>query len=104
MLDHRGDTVIYQLYSWVRINNIFEKTNKSIGKINITCKLDRDIIMHLSQYEEIIEKSCDLLLPNYICEYLYYLSTKVNEYWNNYKILGNENEESILALLDIIKQ
>ena len=104
MLDHKGDTIIYQLYSWVRISNIFKKTKKSVGNLKIINELDRDIILHLTQYNEVIKQASDTLLPNLICEYLFKLSTKINEYWNSYKILDSQDEESILALLDLTKR
>ena len=104
MLDHKGDTIIYQLYSWVRIKNILLKTDKIGSGIKITNRLDREILLHLSQFEETLNKACDNLLPNFVCEYLFFLSTKVNEYWNTHQIIGSKNEESILSLLKLIKK
>ena len=104
MLDHKGDTIIYQLYSWVRITNILQKTDKNEGGIRINNKLDREILLHLSQFDEIMDKASDNLQPNFICEYLFFLSTKVNEYWNTHKIIGSEDEESIISLLKQIKR
>ena len=61
-------------------------------------------MLHLSQFEETLNKGCDNLLPNFVCEYLFFLSSKVNEYWNTHQIIGSKNEESILSLLKLIKK
>ena len=104
MLDHKGDTIIYQLYSWVRILGVLTDKNIDIDSIKIDNELDRKILIHILQFDEYIDRCANNLMPNIICEYLYTLSNFVNEYWNKYKILGSENEGYRLALLFIVKQ
>lgn len=104
MLDHKGDTIIYQLYSWVRILGVLSNKNIDIDTIKIDNELDRKILIHILQFDEYIERCANNLMPNIICEYLYTLSNYVNEYWNKYKILGSDNEGYRLALLFIVKQ
>ena len=36
MLDFKGDTLTYQLYSWVRINNLFKRTKFNLTDIENT--------------------------------------------------------------------
>jgi arginyl-tRNA synthetase len=103
MLEHKGDTIIYILYSWVRINNLLAKNSHNLEYIDINNNLDRDILLHLASFNDIIYRVCDNLLPNLICEYLYSLGNKVNEYWNQYRVLGSEEQEQRLALLCLIK-
>ena len=103
MLEHKGDTIIYILYSWVRINNLLAKNNHNLEYIDINNNLDRDILLHLSSFNDIIYRVSDNLLPNLICEYLYSLANKVSEYWNQYRVLGSEEQEQRLALFCLIK-
>lgn len=102
MLDHRGDTIIYLLYSWVRIKNLLQKTQVKVERMSIYNELDRKILLHLSQFDEMLEKTRINLLPNYICEYLFCLSNMVNEYWSTYKVLGDSNEKSIIAMFSVV--
>ena len=123
MLDFKGDTLIYQLYSWVRINNLFRKTNYSLEEIKNTnyifCKsyleesdqsyleesdqsyleesdqsylAERSLAIHLSQFDEVLDRVINTLLPNYLCEYIYQLSMKINDFWRDCSVIGNQNE------------
>ena len=108
MLDTKGDTLVYQLYSWVRLKNLFRKTEFDINqikefnivfsKIDFEYKTERNLILHLTQFDEIIKKVSDTLLPNYLCEYIYQMSIKINEFWRDCKVLNNENEKSRLKI------
>ena len=59
-------------------------------------------MLHLSQFDEILDKTKTNLLPNYLCEYLFYISNCINEYWSTYKVLGNINEESIITMFNLV--
>jgi arginyl-tRNA synthetase len=108
MLDTKGDTLVYQLYSWVRIKNLFRKTEFSINqikefniifsKIDVEYKIERNLVLHLTQFDEIIKKVSDTLLPNYLCEYIYQMSIKINEFWRDCKVLNNDYEKSRLKI------
>ena len=102
MLDHKGDTIIYLLYSWVRIKNLLEKTKVESKSMSINNEIDRKILLHLSQFDEMLYKTRSNLLPNYLCEYLFNLSNLVNEYWNTYKVLGDTNEESMITMFKMV--
>jgi len=102
MLDHKGDTIIYLLYSWVRIKNLLEKTKVESKSMSINNEIDRKILLHLSQFDEMLYKTRSNLLPNYLCEYLFNLSNLINEYWNTYKILGDTNEESMITMFKMV--
>ena len=102
MLDHKGDTIIYLLYSWVRIKNLLEKTKVESKSMSINNKIDRKILLYLSQFDEMLYKTRSNLLPNYLCEYLFNLSNLVNEYWNTYKVLGDTNEESMITMFKMV--
>jgi arginyl-tRNA synthetase len=104
MLDFKGDTLIYQLYAWVRLCNLFRKTNYSLEAIknadfnlnnNIT---ERNLLIHLTQFDEVCEKVLESLLPNYLCEYIYQLSIKINDFWRDCHVIGDINELSRLKL------
>jgi arginyl-tRNA synthetase len=109
MLDFKGDTLIYQLYSWVRINNLFKKTKYTLENIKITKFIfsievhqqyltERSLVIHLSQFDEILDKIIESLLPNYLCEYIYQLSMKINDFWRDCPVIDDKNELTRLKL------
>tara|TARA_B100001248_G_C27382692_1_gene457897 strand:- start:62 stop:1801 length:1740 start_codon:yes stop_codon:yes gene_type:complete len=109
MLDFKGDTLIYQLYSWVRINNLFKKTKYSIQEIKNTnfnfskevnqqYLSERNLVLHISQFDEILNKVTESLLPNYLCEYIYQMSMKINDFWRDCYVLDDKNELCRLKL------
>ena len=109
MLDFKGDTLVYQLYSWVRIKNLFRKTTFSLEEIKscvynfISIKeneylAERSLAIHISQFDENIEKVTESLLPNYLCGYIYQLSMKINDFWSDCIVINDKNELKRLKL------
>ena len=106
MLDNKGDTIVYQLYVWVRIKNIFKKANKNIddnnyilNKDNITeYSSERELAVHLTQFDEALLSFEKNLLPNFLCEYMYKLAIKFNQFWRDCQVIGNKFELDRLKL------
>ena len=100
MLDFRGDTIIYQLYAWIRLVNILNKSDKCLEncKFVITNDIERRIVKHICELDDNLTRARDKLLPNIVCEYLNTLSQLINEFWTNCKIIGDSNELNRLIL------
>ena len=109
MLDFKGDTLTYQLYSWVRINNLFRKTKYSLTEIKNTEYIfsnksnneyisERNLVIHLSQFDEMLNKVIEGLLPHYLCEYIYQMSMKINDFWRDCIVINDNNELTRLKL------
>ncbi|VVU94700.1 tRNA synthetases class I (R) [seawater metagenome] len=102
MLDTKGDTIVYQLYVWVRIKNIFRKTlidenilSSHKYKLNNTdkgYKSERELILHITQFDETLLDIEKNLLPNYLCDYMYKLANKFNQFWRDCRVIGSSNE------------
>ena len=110
MVDNKGDTIVYQLYAWVRIRNLLEKSIYDYEALeNIKYKIEtdskiefdyeRNLVLHISQFEEILNRTIDSLLPHYLCEYMYKLTNKFNGFYKQCKIIGSENEETRIKLV-----
>ena len=113
MLDNTGDTIVYQLYAWVRIKNLFRKTSIKLSELKeseyvlhktdlTSYNTERELALHLTQFDEVLIKVEDTLYPNYLCEYMYKLASKFNHFWRDCRVLnkshGIELERSRLKI------
>lgn len=97
MLSPKGNTAVYLLYSYARINSIIEKSGipldqlKDIKTLKITDEYEVMILAHVAKFCEVILGVADELNINRLCAYLYDLSCIIASGYKKYKILGNEN-------------
>jgi arginyl-tRNA synthetase len=102
MLALKGNTAPYMLYAYVRTQGISREGNIDYDKL----KADAPIILqqeaeltlakHLLQLDEVLAEVERDLLPNRLCDYLYQLSQKFNQFFENCPVL-----KSRLVLCDI---
>ena len=111
ILDIKGDTLLYQLYSLVRLKGLFRKTSINIDEIknhiyayslsdsnDIKFTVERQLAIHLTQFNEIIKAVKKQLAINILCEYMYDLANKINKFWKECKIINTEYELNRLKL------
>ena len=104
-----GNTGPYILYTIVRIKSILNKYGKKpSGVIRFTGeKAEKDIMMQLSRFSEVIETAYHDLAPHKICAYIYELANAFNGFYHEIRILAQENEkkkESYISLLDLTRR
>ena len=98
MLDPKGNTGIYLIYSYVRICSIIRKAgldeeNLSLDELNleITNSSTRDLTMTLLRLPEAIEQASKDLMVNRLTDQLYEISTRIGEFYHNNKVIGSED-------------
>ncbi|QAA33653.1 arginine--tRNA ligase [Clostridium manihotivorum] len=106
-----GKTGPYILYTIVRIKSILRKAaerklpvSSSIGKPQ--SNTERDIMLKLSLFSDIVETSFEEKVTHKLCEYMFELSNLFNKFYQENKILTEQNLElqgSWLSLLSLIK-
>ncbi len=109
MLDLKGNTAPYLLYAYVRVQGISRKGNIDFQKLDTDTKIileeNAELVLakYLLQFEEIIKDIEESLLPNRICQYLFELSQKFNQFYGCCPILSAEEptRTSRLMLADI---
>ncbi|BAQ63881.1 arginine--tRNA ligase [Geminocystis sp. NIES-3709] len=116
MLALQGNTAPYLLYAYVRVQGISRKGNIDLNSLisdkNIILTEDGELILakHLLQFNFIIQEVEKDLLPNRLCLYLFELSQKFNQFYDQCPILQAEEKVKLsrLVLADltakIIKQ
>ncbi len=109
MLDLKGNTAPYLLYAYVRVQGVSRKGNINFSQLDrntaivLTETAELALAKHILQLEEVIKEVEASLLPNRICLYLFELSQKFNQFYEQCDIL-NANEPqrtSRLILADL---
>jgi arginyl-tRNA synthetase len=104
MLRFEGNTAVFLLYSYVRINGIQRKTKLDLQKI---CQEHQLVLehpsevalgLHLRRFGETIELMARDLLPNRMSDYLYELAEKFNAFYRDCRVEGTPEEMSRLIL------
>ena len=104
--DVQGKTGPYVLYSTVRINSLLMKAGiTNYNYINIYNEYDLDIVLNLLNLTKTIDNSLKNKSLNDICEYLFKLNNSYNNFYNEFRILSENDENkksSWLALSKIV--
>ncbi len=109
-----GNTGPYILYTIVRIKSILNKyvenggvladAGKVIAPVN---KSEKDLMLVLSKFNEVMGVAFDEIAPHKICQYIYEVSNAFNSFYHETKILAEENEETkkgFIAVLMLTKR
>jgi arginyl-tRNA synthetase len=112
MLALQGNTAPYLLYAYVRIQGISRKGNIDFDNLGTDAKIllqeEAELVLakHLLQLGEVVSKVEQDLLPNRLCEYLYELSKKFNQFFEQCPVLWSEEpvRTSRLMLCDLTDQ
>lgn len=108
MLALQGNTAPYMLYAYVRVQGIGRKGEIDFASLNVDAvKLTQEpeivLAKHLLQFAEAIDAVAEELFPNRLCQYLFELSQKFNQFFEQCPVLQAEESERIsrLSLCDI---
>ena len=103
-----GNSAPYIMYSYVRWLSILEKAdqdykNKKFDPNKVfTTQEEKELIIKLSQYKDILEETAKNLYPHILANYLYELTKIFNNFYNNTPVLKETDEDKKLARLKLI--
>jgi arginyl-tRNA synthetase len=109
MLADKGNTAPYLLYAYARIQSISRKGNIDFAQLGADAKIllqeEPEFVLgkHLLQLGEVLRDVEKDLLPNHLCQYLYELSQKFNQFYDQCPVLKAEEplRTSRLMLCDL---
>jgi arginyl-tRNA synthetase len=109
MLALQGNTAPYLLYAYVRIQGISRKGGIDFDQVGESAKIkleqEAELVLakHLLQLESLIETVAEELMPNRLCQYLFELSQKFNQFYEQCPVLQAEEPQrtSRLELSDL---
>ena len=108
MLSLQGNTAPYLLYAYVRVQGISRKGEidfESLTDSPLTLSEETELALakHLLSLSEILDEVAQELLPNRLCQYLFELSQKFNQFYDQCPVLQVEEplRTSRLVLCDL---
>ncbi len=109
MLELQGNTAPYMLYAYVRIRGISRKGDIDFEQLGADAKIllqeETELVLakHLLQLSEVLNAVEQDLLPNRLCQYLFELSQKFNQFYDQCPVLKAEepSRTSRLVLCDV---
>ncbi|PZO60748.1 MAG: arginine--tRNA ligase [Phormidesmis priestleyi] len=91
MLDLKGNTAPYMLYAYVRVRGISRKGEVDFAQLDAQMKLTEEsefiLAKHLLQMDLVLDDVERELLPNRLCQYLFELSQKFNQFYDRCPVL-----------------
>lgn len=109
MLALQGNTAPYMLYAYVRIQGISRKGNIDFEHLGDSTKIvlqeesELTLAKHLLQLSTVLTEVSEDLYPNRLCQYLFELSQKFNQFYDRCPVLHAEEpiRTSRLLLCDL---
>lgn len=109
MLALQGNTAPYMLYAYVRVQGIARKGNIDFDHlpaeagIHLGDESEFALARHLLQLDEVVAEVAQDLYPNRLCQYLFELSQKFNQFYDRCSVLQAEEPQrtSRLILCDL---
>jgi arginyl-tRNA synthetase len=105
MLALQGNTAPYMLYAYVRIQGISRKGQINFKQLDLEAQIslheptEFTLAKHLLQLSEILSDVEQDLMPNRLCQYLFELSQKFNQFYDQCQVLQAEEPIRISRLL-----
>ncbi len=109
MLSLQGNTAPYLIYAYVRIQGISRKGNINLEQLqtdftfNFEDETELGLAKHLLQFGDLLALVAAELLPNRLCQYLFELSQKFNQFYDRCPVLNSPEPQrtSRLALCQL---
>lgn len=112
MMAMQGNTAPYLLYAYARIRSIYRKGAEAAGAaevsdaspIELTAPAERGLALAIARLPDVIDCVADILMPNYLCEYLYDLAGRFMAFYESCPVLKADDvatRASRLRLCDL---
>lgn len=105
MLALQGNTAPYLLYAYVRVQGISRKGDIDFhglgqdAKVSLTDESEFTLAKHILQLDEIIAEVVQDLYPNRLCQYLFELSQKFNQFYDRCSVLQAQDPQRTARLI-----
>lgn len=107
MLRFEGNTAVFLLYSYVRIQGIKRKVGADMGEvlanypISLSHPSEVALGLHLRRFGEVLDLLSRDLYPNRLTDYLYALAEKFNAFFRDCRVEGSPEQGNRLSLCEL---
>lgn len=104
MLKFEGNTAVFLLYAYVRIQGILKKSTLPLTEVLNTTSIllehpsEIRLGLHLRRFSEVLEEVVTDLYPHKLTEYLYHLAEEFNAFFRDCRVVGAPEEKQRLVL------
>ncbi len=105
MLALQGNTAPYMLYAYVRVQGISRKGGIDFdhlpaeARVHLEDETEFSLAKHLLQLDEVLDEVAADLFPNRLCQYLFELSQKFNQFYDRCSVLQAEEPQRTSRLI-----
>lgn len=96
-IDFNGNTGPFIQYTYARIQSLLSKaeyTEKEISGEHQLNEYEKELIMQLANYKEVVDKAAETLSPAQVANYVYDLVKSYNSFYQNNPIMNQDDETS----------
>ena len=112
MLDPRGNTAIYLLYSYARIASIKRKVPEfkldasfiETHPIEFEKQIERKLAFKCLSFADVLTKTLEDLCPHHITDFCYELTNLYCDFYRDCRVVGHELQASRLQLIELVGQ
>lgn len=100
-----GNSGPYLQYAHARACSILQKAPDPAVQQAIE-SLDADerlLVRKITEYNDVVQKSTQELMPHHICHYLYELAQEFNRFYEKNRVLGHERQSTRLSLVTMYR-
>ena len=104
MLDPKGNTAVYLMYSYARICSILNKISETDLNTSLnsdflfTIPSEKTLALAICRFPDVLETVVEELALNKLCDLLYDISTKFSEFYTKCKVIGSPEQNSRVLL------
>lgn len=108
MLSFDGNTAMFLLYAYVRIQGIKRRLNivdlHLDGPITLHAPSEEALALTLLRFPEAITSTIEELCPHFLADYLFTLATRFNAFFRDCRIEGSPHQNSRLSLCALVEK
>mmetsp|Transcript_13570 Transcript_13570/g.54866 ORF Transcript_13570/g.54866 Transcript_13570/m.54866 type:complete len:151 (+) Transcript_13570:1653-2105(+) len=104
MLDMKGNTAVYLLYTHTRVSSILCRAEDKdlkmydVDENALKSEKERALAIAILKFPDALDSLVQELLPSRLCDYAYYLCVTFNEFYSSCKVIGSDEEKTRLVL------
>lgn len=108
-LSLEGNSGPYLQYAFARTQSVLNKAKGTKTKVSGSKNIELNekellVLRSLLRFPEIVANAARTYSPNLLCNYLFELAQKYNNFYNQHRIIGSENQELRIMLTAAVGQ